>query len=345
MRLTAEKATAMLRSSDWKERQAALKSLPEDVDVGLAAQVLGDQFADSRSVWGVARIHKKLPEPVIRALLQRLEGVVSPASIFVRAFLAGTTELADAWEQAMYRLLSLDTTYAWGSKQKRAKLEALAAEPKVVEALQASVVTTETMRMDALAVLAIDASEASVDALMPHFERAAREKDQKLDRLLALKKYASPTPAMTAMLARVDAMVGERNSASPALEFAASIGLGAMEKFWFDLFLASDAVNANGVPQFQGGLHFDSGQLHWFSCHLSEVQPASLKFEGSRFGTKGVQSDALKLGACEPDRVPIWLEGAARKLRCQWNFEYGRPRTNLRGKKRDQMMAWLRGEA
>ncbi len=340
-RLTAEQANALLASADSRDRAKALKALPPGVDVELVAKVVGDQLGDARSVWSVARHSKKLAAPIVRALVERLASVPGPSAIFLRVYLSGADDLALAWEQAMFRLLSLDTTYAWGSKQKRAKLEALAAEPKVIEALHAAVVSTQLMRMDWLAVLAIDASEASVDALMPHFERAAQDKGRSLDLLLELKRFASPTPSMTQLVARVDALVEERNSSSPALDFAARRGFGALKHFWFDLFLASDVQNVNGVPQSQGRLHIDSRQPSWFWCQVSRVDPEVRDFLGTRFGGRGEPIDLLKLGTCEADEVPQWLKAAGDKLRCTWDLEYGRPRTSLRGRKRLQMLNWL----
>ncbi len=343
-RLRAPEVNLLLRGPESRERNLALRSLPEDVDVELAVKVLLEQVKDPRRAWSFARSYKKLPVAVIRGLLSRLEEVTNPVSIFIRVYVAGEADVADAWERAMFRLLSLDTTYAWGSKQKRSKLEGLAAERRVVEAVQASVVNSELARMDALAVLAIEASEASVDALMPHYERAAREKDFALDRLQNLKKYASKTPAMVQMTARVDAMVGERNAASPALDFAAAIGLGTMTKFWFDQFLASDLLGRNGVPMYQGALHLDSGQLHWFSVNLSKPNPGQPdQIIQTRFGTKGNASDGLGIGLCTSEELPTWLAAAGKKLKCGWDFAYGAPRTNLRGAKRERMTQWLQG--
>lgn len=358
--MKAAEANALLKSGDDRAIHQMLRKAPADIDPALAADKLVGWLDEDRSVWGFARYYKKLPVPVIAALMKRLEGragpsqaqrgsraqrvgpdrEAGPAEIFLRVYLAGEKDLAAAWERAMYRLLSLDTTYAWGSKQKREKLTGLAQEPKVVEALQAAAVGSAKVRLDALAVLAIDASDASVDALMPHFERAATEKDRGLDRLQDLKKYATPTPAMTAMLARVDALLGERNATSPALALADHIGVGPLTTFWFRCWLGSTELNRFSVPRIQGNFAIDSRSPDWFSVSLSVVEPGGLRSQHSAFSSEKVYGDSMKLGRCGAEEVPAWLARAARKLKCAWT----RPEhasSNLRGKKRDRVIEWL----
>lgn len=341
-RLTAAEAAVVLRGPDDRQRDAVLRNLPPDVDPTLAADVLVSGLGDGKGVWGFARHFKKLPEPVIRALLQRLAERPDPASVFLRVYLADAPDLPAAWQRALYRLLSLDTTYAWGSKERRAKLTALAQEPRVVEALQAAVVANDVVRLDALAVLALDASEASVDALMPHFERAARAQDRGLDRLQALKKYASPTPAMTAMLKRVDALLAARNDASPALDLARRLGLGDLKAFWYRKYLGSTALNPFNVPVFQGSVGFDSREADWMHCSVSQMHPGGLRSGSTHFTATKVYADTLKLGRCAAEEVPAWLAAAAKTHAFTWNFDGSTPSSNLRGKKRDRVVEWLR---
>lgn len=196
-------------------------------------------------------------------------------------------------------------------------------------------------RIDFLAVLAIDASDASVDALLPHFERAAKEQDRGLDRLKMLKKYASPTPAMTAMLARVDAMLGAREAASPALAVAERIGLGAQTTFWFHTRFGSEQPNRQGVPLFQCNVRIDSRKADWMECRLSEVQDGDRVRHTSFTATK-LEEDTFGLGRCDAEDLPRWLAAAATKLGFTWGPPSD-PWTSLRGKKRDHLVAWLTG--
>ena len=180
---------------------------------------------------------------------------------------------------------------------------------------------------------------ASVDALMPHFERAAKQRDRGLDRLQNLRKYASPTPAMTAMLARVDALLDHRHSTSPALALADQIGVGPQKAFWFDAWIASTTLNRNGVPTYQGSVSVDSRDADWFRCSMSEVHVGGLRSRMTSFTAGKTYTDTLGLGSCTAEEMPAWLARAAKTLKLKLApFE---PRTNLRGKKRVRLVEWL----
>jgi hypothetical protein len=52
-------------------------------------------------------------------------------------------------------------------------------------------------------------------------------------------------------------------------------------------------------------------------------------------------SDELGVGRCDPPGLPRWLAATAETLRLE--LDLGEPHTHLRGKKRERLMAWLRG--
>ncbi len=321
-RLSAAQAAAVLQGTDPAQLHAVLKALPEGVDPQLAASALARTLSNPNAVWRFARSYRRLPAPVIRALLEQLKDQASPPVIFLRVYTDGEPDLCATWERALQRLSSLDLTYAWGSKQRRAKFVELAAERRVVEAIQASVVASPFARLDALAVLAIDASEASVDALMPHFERAARDEDRGLQRLQALKTYASDTPAMNQMLARIDALLAALNEASPALWFRAHL-MGGVDP----------------DPWFHADVRVDSRDRLWFTVMLHQTA----KNRRTWFDSEKVHDDALKLGPCAMAALPAWLDAAAKAYRFSWDFESMSMQSGLRGKKRDRVVQWLRG--
>ena len=134
------------------------------------------------STWKLGRVGRRFPPPVIREIVTRLAADSTLLAIFVRQVVlegapgipAGDERLAARWTKALDALLDLDTTYAWGSKERRAKLAAIARDPELLAAVQAVAVGGEAS-LDMLAVLAIDGSEASADALLPVFTRAAKE--------------------------------------------------------------------------------------------------------------------------------------------------------------------------
>ncbi|GEN10365.1 hypothetical protein SAMN05443572_11034 [Myxococcus fulvus] len=215
---------------DWERLTQALKKLPEDVDPVLAAgAALRLLSEDGSSFWSFGRHCQQLPAPVIRAVLERLAGDVRPGVFFLRESvdLEGSDEaLRASWRMALQGLLDLDVTYGWGSKQRKAKLRGLAENPVLLQSLQTVVVASEEVSRDMLAVLTIDASEASLDALIPHVERAVLSQGWELDRLEDLRTHARSTPALDALFERMEALLQARRARSPALELARALGFG-----------------------------------------------------------------------------------------------------------------------
>jgi hypothetical protein len=98
-------------------------------------------------------------------------------SLFMRVAVPGP-EVVEQWVEGIDALRKLTNpeiarSDKWGSRKRLATIRALAQRPLLVDAVRAVVVTaTEPLEIDWFAVLAADASEASLDALMPHAARA-----------------------------------------------------------------------------------------------------------------------------------------------------------------------------
>ena len=95
--------------------------------------------------------------------------------LFLRMFVS--TELADPalvrrWQRGCGVLADLSLTYAWGSKQLKAKLRALAEDAEILAALQGAAARGTHMSRTLLAVLVIDGSRDSIDALLPSLDPA-----------------------------------------------------------------------------------------------------------------------------------------------------------------------------
>jgi hypothetical protein len=160
---------------------------------------------------------------VIRAALELLrEEPRSAERIFLMEAVnadLGDAALVKAWAAALQWLLDLSLTYAWGSKQRKARFRALAASPVVVRAIQAAVVgVAEEAPIDMLAVLAIDASDASIDALLPVFSNGKRDSGLEL-----LKVHATQNAAMQAMLTAVTSRRMKKEETSAAVSFIAQV--------------------------------------------------------------------------------------------------------------------------
>jgi hypothetical protein len=326
--LSREQAEAALREP--KGFVEALRRPPDDVSVPLAAKVAHQLLKDRG--WAFARSCQRLPRSVIVELLSLIaEDPPTAERIFLREFVKAESEsLTEDWSLALRTLLDLDTTYAWGSKQRRAKLKAVASNPRALAAVQAAVVGAPVRRRDMLAVLAIDGSDASVDALMPVFTSAQAD-----SWLADLETHAAKTPAIEALLASVSARREKKERESPALVFAAkALGL-VVSSLKVRLSLTSRELNLSRVPALQGSLVIDSGRDDWWSIFVTSVGDRTAL---TTFSSAAVTRDDLELGRCALEDFPEWLATAQKKLKCQ--FEVREPRGSLRGKKRTQFADW-----
>lgn len=320
---------------DPKARHDVFRRLPVDVDPELAARAVMEVFKQRE--WLFCQWSRALPGPVIERVLEHLAQDASATSLFIREAVRLTTDapIEAAWAAALNTLLDFESTYAWGSKERKAKFARIAADPRLLAATQAAVVGSLGASQSMMAVLVVDGSEASVDALMPRFVQATETRDLTLDALDRLRTHASDTPAVRHMLAEVERLLGVRNERSPALEFGRSL-LGDVDEFWFDASLGSverDGYNAEA----QCDVRVDSRWTSWFSVHLRG------QGEYVSFDHEGLHEDGLGFGPCRLDEVPAWLARSGEILGIVWNFEGMFLRTGLRGKKRARVAEWLTG--
>ena len=330
-------AEAALRSDGPAQRDALMR-LPPDADPRLVASTLLG-FRE-RSWWAFARSARKLTAPMIEAVLAGLEEDRSAPSVFLREVVRSAmpaASLVDAWHVAIEGYLSLDSTYAWGSKQRRAKFAELARDARTLAGCQAAAAGCADASNAMLAVLATDASDASIDALMPHFVGA-----QRLDRLERLKTHARDTEGMRAMLGEIERALGARNAASPALTLADALGVGDVKELWFSVSLGSREHTAHRVPRFQAHVDVDSRSDVWFTVHVSELSGMGVS-GGISFNVRQVWRDTFGVGPCEARELPGWLARVAGMRGIEWDFVGASVRTGLRGKKRDAVLRWLRG--
>ena len=338
-------AEALLRDPSWRQQQLALKRLPDDIDPALVVAVAQPMLTDRHSWWVFCRSFQRAPAPVVRALLDAMtRWEQRPAIVYLREAVDAAqadSALRDTWTRALLELLDLQTTYAWGSRQKKAKLQALAKQPRVVAAIQAAVVNAvDRPPMDMLAVLAIEASDASVDALLPHF---AKQGDP--SRLEQLATHATRTPALEALLSGATSTRKKRERESPALAFVRSI-LGddaPTESVEFCIGINSvETPRPNAGPTIQGQLRVDSKADIWWRVHLGRLG-AGFELKSTGFGAPPCSSqDDLGLGACSLEELPAWLAKTQKKLKVHYapdSVFTG----SVRGKKRDRIRQWLFG--
>jgi hypothetical protein len=315
---------------------AAMRSLPATIDVELVANVVVQM---TRRTHIIGKQCKAIPAGVIRNVLAR--EVPGAMHLFVR--LAVPAELDDeqlckAWQRALDTLLDLDTSYGWGSKQRKVKIAAVAADAAMLAAVQGTVAHAATVPVDMLAVLAADGGAASYDALVTHIDAAFTAGDSRLDMLRRLRTHAAATPALARLFADIDGALAARNDASPALALGPIIGIGEVSMLAFSVRLSSTRTTDTHVPWAQGSIDVDSRDQIWLRVWLGTLDGRHLV---TSFTSAGPERDGLELGPCAPADLPAWLAHAAETLDLEWEpFEVSQ--SNLRGKKRDLVARWLR---
>lgn len=156
-----------------------------------------------------------MPLPVIREVLERLPQM--PHAVFIRELFDGTQA---SWAEALEAAL---------------RLKKLAQNPRVLAA-------RGVRELPFLAVLAIDGSEASVDALLPHFVHAVSTQDEALEDLAMQKTHASSTKPMQAMFKQLAAAHASRRRASPALILLRRFGFDEQGSVEVNLRSAGDVT-------------------------------------------------------------------------------------------------------
>lgn len=237
------------------------------------------------------------------------------------------------WKETLEALHDLGTSYPWRSRQKRQKLEGIANAPRLVRATQTAVVGTEAPPLEMLAVLAIDSSEASLDALIPQFAGS-----NGIERLEALRLYARDSATMAALIRDVETRLGARHQASRALSFVQrTFGIDASKRrLKFELAMyAQPATRRPATHLFEWSLN--SREQEWWRLNVVRFDDEAW----SRFGSRGRSEDALELGECgELENLPKWLEGVRRRLKLSW-YRPPSVESSLRGRQKERVIDWL----
>ncbi len=317
----------------------ALRRVTDDVDPNLVADTVIDLWGTDPipSMWHVARTCQQLPARAVDEVLRRLKKVPqrSHAVFLLEAVRMSPAAPHEAWGAALRCFLELNTQYAWGSKQLRERVTRHAAG-ELLPAMQAAAVAGTNVPLTFLAVLARDASEASLDALLAYFSAAAQPHSDDLLRLRRLKTHAAQTPAMRTFLATVEKGLERRASTSGVLDFARALGLDVKE-LKVHVMLRSESRNAQNVSGYQGSIDIDSRAARWFHVSLSRVALANIT---TTYFTTDSLTDRLKVGRCEAQELPAWLAKAQQKLKVRWS-KTPHFHGSLRGKKRQAFIDWL----
>lgn len=327
---------------DRRSFRNAIRRLPPDFDpdlvAGPALRILDRGW---EHLWYFAHDCRHLPASVIRVLLRRLERLsLEPAHVVLRSAIDPTLSdvaLERHWQEALKALHDLSTQYPWRSRTLRKKLLGVAAVPWLVGALQAAAVASENPPIQLLAVLAIDGSDSSIDALLPHFGA-----ETNLERLQSLAVHAT-SPAVNALLKGVGNRLRQRHERSDATkELGRLIKLGPVQHLRIEF---SGYGRSRGA---KAGTHLlewvvNSREPEWWRVtlhHFSKDRPTS-------FGALGLIEDGLGVGICEFPELPQWLEKQRRRMRFEWLPPSPQPclnfRCSIRGNARAELLRWLLG--
>lgn len=328
---------AALRTKEERRKAGLFPSA--DVDVATALELLDwNWYRFSRStekarpevIEGLLDAFRRVvaaPEPGTKTEAERLHprraGRWRTAAVFMLAATEGAGEqLPEAWSDAVGALKVFESQYAWGSKQKASRLMDVRSNPLLVQAAQAAAVGSSAVPLELLAVLAMEGSEASADALLPHVERALRH-EAELEHLAHLGRYAAKTKAMTGLMQLIDGKLGAARDASPAMTLATALGLASSSTFRVEArvpgsggaSLTIDVDSRKGSPGFRGWVHHGS------------VVPLV---------------DEQHQAVCALEELPKWLERWAAKHSVKWAFDKATTR-HLRGKRATVFLDWLAG--
>lgn len=249
-----------------------------------------------------SRSSETLTEAVALKLLVELERVPSAGAVFLRAAV-DPADFEATWRPAVLALKTLAAQYSWGSKQKRAGLKQIAEAPRLLAATQAAA-SCDEVPLELLGVLAIDASEASADALMPHFLQATAP-GGRLERFSILRTYLKDTAWTRQLLAAVEEKSATRRQESPLSRVAVSLGIDGAPPFQVNLTI-DGAARGKGRPA-RVDLRLKAGRepVVWVKANADLVRSTNRAVE------------------CGVDQLPAMFAREARKLDVRWKFSRG----------------------
>jgi hypothetical protein len=286
--------------------------------------------------WGKFAVAvKPLSAPDIRALLDRLrheaidpKGPLPCAVRYLEAMVDDTdgAALMRSWRAALTGLEGLQM-YAFDKTKKGQKLKKLTRDARLVAAWQAAAVASEVVTRDVLALLLIDASEASLDALLPHFERA-RTDPELLRALEDLQRYQSPATTPLFMLVRE--LLDQQRSRSPVLALGERFGLVSKGRFHLTVTIRAKKP----VKRFT----YDEVCLTF----ESDDEPGYFLTRGQETHSPTSSSGWHREVKASLEQLPRALAKVAADANVEWNFEQAITRPLGRAKAA-KLLAWLRG--
>lgn len=264
------------------------------------------KFAWHGKTYTAAQI-RKLLGAVKRAPRKR---ALDCAEKFLEASLdvSNDTALETTWRAALSVLDDIQK-YPFDATKRGKKLRDIARSEHVLSAWQAAARAQE-LPSAVLALLIIDASEASLDALVPHFERALTDRDV-LEAFEDLERYVSSRTAP--LFARLKSHGAAERAQSPVLAFGERFGLAKSGRFKLKLELLATKPVKRFTYDFVT-LSFDSHDTPGFALTTGQQTRTS---NSSSMWQRGVKTSL--------EGLPKTLEKLARKANVEWDFAKAKP--------------------
>lgn len=289
--------------------------------------------------WKFSHWARPFDDQKIRAMLaalskevqKRTTGSFSAAALFMISMMDDVAEpqLQSTWRDTMAALDGLNAYEFGARKKKHEKLRSIAKDRKQLTAWQAAAVGSEWIPTNLLALLLCDGSDESLDALMPHVERA-RDDRERLEQLEAARVFAAPSTER--LFAVTDQKLTTLRSASSVLALGRQFGLEKNGRVRVRVSIpATEAVRrGRTTTQYFAELEFDSDadpDLHACVTHRTTSPTSSSEWSRS-------------IACRELSKLPRALERAGAKLGVQWFFNDAR--TTFLGKKQcGPLLDWL----
>ena len=266
---------------------------------------------------------RKAAPAAVAEHLSALENSPSFPSVFVREAMRWGEKKApsaERWVETLKALSRVGRQYSAGDLAFWATVKALQA-PWLLAAVQAATVSAEAPLV-VLAALAHDGSDSSHDALLSEFERTRQAKSDRLLRLklLRLGRYAKANAHFAALEAAVRQELSRRDGSKVEGSLAQQLGLHVQ--------LLKFVMQVDGTK-------------------AQRAAPVRLIISGDD-KSSGLPTQAVGLESTPPRdflQVRDWLSKVTLREKVTWRWARAQVTTNLRGKHREAMVAWLLGKA
>jgi hypothetical protein len=276
----------------------------------------------SWSWYRFSRSCESLNESTAKSVLAALEKKPDEGVIFLSTAIDRNNFLP-TWKAAVVALKRLDSLAAFGSAEKRKQLQSIADDLRLVSGVQAACVFNqrEVAKREFLAVLILDGSDNSIDALIPSLELSVKNDATSF---LELKRFAAKSKTLDALFARVESAAEKQIEQSETSALAKKLGVNGLKG---DLQVPFAKSESMGFLQVNLG---NKRKPHVFV----------------RFGQHVVIRDGFidPTGESVPlVNLPMWIERECKssKRKMDWNKAtfYGFRKQETRTK----LMQWLQG--